>query len=108
MYKNLKLIWSSAYSALITGLAVVAVTIYMEYSPAFKVILTNLTSHHWISKSLGSIILYFLLWFVLNKIGADNKNELQTRRALWTLFIFTILSALSIFLFFVWHYLFVG
>jgi len=105
MYKNLKLIWSSAYSALITGLAVVAVTIYMEYSPVFKVILTNLTSHHWISKSLGSIILYFILFFIFNKIGGDNKSEFQVRRALWTLFIFTILSALAIFVFFVWHYL---
>lgn len=103
--KNLKLIWASAYSALITGLVVVAVTIYMEYSPVFKVILTNLTSHHWISKSLGSLILYFVLFFILNKIGGENKNEFQVRRALWTLFLAIILSALAIFAFFVWHFL---
>jgi len=103
--KNLKLIWSSAYSALITGLAVVAVTIYMEYSPAFKVVLTNLTSHHWISKSVGSLILYFVLFFILNKIGGENKNEFQVKRALWSLFIVTILSGLAIFAFFVWHFL---
>ena len=102
--KNLKLICSSAYSALVTGLATVAVTIYMEYSPAFKVFLTSLTSHHWISKSLGSLILYSLLWFILYKSLGD-RNEQQAKRALWSLFVFTILSALAIFLFYVWHFL---
>lgn len=102
--RNLKLIWSSAYSALITGLVVVVVTIYMEYSPAFKVFLTGLTSHHWISKSLGSLILYFILWLILYLSFAD-KNSIQAKRALWSLFVLTVLCALAIFLFYVWHYL---
>ena len=101
---NLKLIWSSALAAIITGIAVAVITIWADLYAPLKDILKTLTGHHWITKSLGSIILYLVLWGVLSA-SAGEKNGEQGKRALWLLFIFTILSALAIFAFYVWHYL---
>ncbi|MEK7535511.1 MAG: hypothetical protein AAB590_00635 [Patescibacteria group bacterium] len=110
MNKNLKLIWASAYSALITGLYVAGITIAMELNEKIKPILVSLSKigsfpgHHWVTKSYSSVVLFIVLLTIFSLIGGE-KNELQVRRALWLLIIFTIISAMSIFAFFVWHYL---
>ena len=101
---NFKLIWASALAAIITGIAVAGVTIVSDLYVPLKDMLKTLTGHHWITKSLGSIILYLILWGIFGASVGDKSVE-QGRRMLWSLFVFTILSALAIFAFYIWHYL---
>jgi len=101
---KLKSIYASAYSAAITIAAIVAMTIGAELSASFKNLLTALTGHHWISKSLISILV-FILFFGVIQYSRKSVNESRTRKALSVLVIFTIVGFLAILGFYVYEFL---
>ena len=101
---KLKSIYASAYSATITIIVVVGVTIGAELSASFKAWLTSFTGHHWITKSWISLIA-FILFFVLFKISKKSVNEMQTKTALSILQIFIVLGFVVILGFYIYEFL---
>ena len=93
--KNYK---AGAISAIITEAVIVILTIVSELYGKFKGILTAMTGHHWISKGLISLILFFVLYFAFRKLKTkENDIWKYTKSVFWI----TLLSSLIIFLFFV-------
>lgn len=100
-----RLTTASTLATKLTVIYVVAITIVAELSPALKAFLKSLTGHHWTTKSISSIALYFLVLFVaylFSKTPTDDKLN----RSILGLFWFVLVGSLVLFLFFVWHYLF--
>ncbi len=103
--KNLKLIYASAVAAIISIAYVTAITIGAELSAPFKSFLKSLTGHHWTTKSVSALILYFL---VLALVFAFSKtiNAPRVDRTVRWLVAVSVFATAAIFLFFVWHFFF--
>ena len=100
---KLKSIYASAYSAATTIVVVVAITISAELSVPFKDWLKGFTGHHWVTKSWISILVFVLLFCIIRFTGKP-VNESQTKKALVTLQIFSILGFLAIIGFYVYEF----
>jgi hypothetical protein len=98
-----KLILSSAYSAIITIVFVVVITIWAELSAPLKTWLANFSGHHWTSKSIFSVLLYTIGTMILYLIPQTHNDE-SIRKTLNTLLWFTILGTLAITLFYTGHH----
>ena len=102
---KLKSIYASAYAACVSIIAVVAMTVGTEFSPAFKTWLAAFTGHHWESKSWASIII-FAIFFIIFRFTSHTVSPAQTKRALTTLEAFVVLGFVGLLAFFI--YLFIG
>ena len=100
---KLRSIYASAYSAAISIVAVAAITIMAELSPAFKNYLARLTGHHWVTKSWISIILFVLLFYVF-RLAGKSAGESQTRKALLVLGVAAILGFIAILGFYAYEF----
>ncbi len=96
--KNFK---AAAISTIITEVFVVFLTLYSEMSEGFKKILTIMTGHHWASKSLLSVIMFFLLYFVFSKVKSNEKDVWKYTK--WV-FLVTIICMLIILGFFIFEF----
>lgn len=102
--KKQKLVYASSIAAIISILFVTVVTIWGESSPALKDWLKALTGHHWTSKSILSLGIYFVgtaLFYVLPKKMGDET----VRKYLKALLVASILGTIIVFLFFTGHHL---
>ena len=97
MKLNMKSLTSSTiYTIVIITLA----TIISELSKPFKEFLASITGHHWVSKSILSLIFFVLVYYLGSKFCGDKSDFSAGKKV----FITTIVSSLVIFLFYVWHY----
>jgi hypothetical protein len=78
---KLKYIYASAYSASLSIVAVIAMTLGTEYSAPFKTWLTGFTGHHWITKSWASLIV-FAVMFAIIALANKGVDQYQTRKSL--------------------------
>lgn len=101
---KLKSIYTSACSAAVTIIVVVAMTIVAELSVPFKNWLAGFTGHHWVTKSLVSILLFVLLFGFFRFVGKP-ANESQTRKVLFTLQVIAIVGFLAILGFYTYEFL---
>lgn len=101
---KLKSIYASAYSAAVTILTVVAVTIGAELSSPFKNWLAQLTGHHWITKSWVVLIVFILTYGILQAF-AKSPTALQTKKALSTLVVVSILGFFALLGFYIYEFL---
>ena len=85
-------------AALVIVLIAVA-TIGSELSPAFKYLLTMVGGHHWIGKSVLSIV-FFAALYALFSIFSDDSLSLKDT---WLLVVSVIVSGLAILIFYVQH-----
>jgi predicted Co/Zn/Cd cation transporter (cation efflux family) len=92
---KLKSIYASAYSATISIIIVVAVTIGAELSPSFKSWLAGFTGHHWVTKSWISILVFILFLFIFRLTGKP-VNASQARRSIFLLQFVAILGFFAI------------
>lgn len=100
---KLRLIYASSISAFLTAIFITAITIGAELSPPLKDWLKNLSGHHWTSKSILSIALYFVALFLFYSIfrRVDNKKIRNgILLAIWS----TVLGTVAIFSFFTGHH----
>lgn len=82
------------------SIALIAVaTIGSELSTTFKQLLTTIGGHHWIGKSLLSVVLFGLLYPVFSKISDDRFALKDTGLLIGTV----IISGLAILGFYVLH-----
>ncbi|MBS3149490.1 hypothetical protein J4455_02235 [Candidatus Woesearchaeota archaeon] len=93
---------SLSISAIISFIFLVFTVIYSELNESFKKILTNLTSHHWISKSILIIIVYLISYFI-TQFFVKNKSS-SKHKLIYALIFFTILSYLVILGFFIYEF----
>jgi hypothetical protein len=98
-----RLTLASIIAAKISIIYVVVITIAAELSPVLKTILKNITGHHWITKSLSSLILYLLLLFLIYFL-AKTPGDAKLNKYIMLLFWTSILGTLVLILFFAWHY----
>lgn len=100
---KLKSIYASAYSAAVTIVAVVAVTVGAELSMPFKNWLAGLTGHHWVTKSWLSLIVFILIYCILRAF-VKSPDALQTRKALFALVLVSILGFLATVGFYIYEF----
>ncbi|RMD67920.1 hypothetical protein D6817_00165 [Candidatus Pacearchaeota archaeon] len=77
----------------VSAVGVALMTILSEESQAFKSFLTGLTGHHWVSKSIITLVLFFGIY----AISARTKDNEGFWKETLAFAIITIISALAIF-----------
>lgn len=98
------LLFSSIIGALLALIFVVAITIASELLPDVKTWLKNLSGHHWISKSILSMVIYaggFLLVLPFQK----NISPAGLKQVLVLLILATVLGSIALLGFYTWHYI---
>lgn len=100
---KLKPIWASAFSATITIVVVVAMTIGAELSVPFKNWLAGFSGHHWVTKSWISALV-FVLFFCVFRFAGKSVGGSQTRKALVVLQVVAILGFLAILGFYLYEF----
>jgi len=87
-------------SASVTIALIAIATIASELSPSFKGLLSSIGGHHWIGKSVLSIVFFCLLHLVFSRFMDDELSMKDT----WILISTVVFSGLAIFAFYVMHY----
>ncbi|MBI2610106.1 hypothetical protein HYW53_02930 [Candidatus Giovannonibacteria bacterium] len=102
--KGQKLVYASAVAASLTIVFVTVITIWAEFSVPLKGYLKSLSGHHWVTKSYGSLIVYFLGLMIFYAF-AQNLNEKSAGRAIvWAIWS-AILGSIALTGFFILHFM---
>lgn len=88
-------------ATIVASLYIPLVTIAGELNAPFKNFFKNIFWHHWLGKGIVLILLYIVCVLLFSKTKESGKEE---RWLSWTAGI-SVISALSIFIFFVVEYL---
>jgi hypothetical protein len=86
-------------SAALTIALIAIATIGSELSASFKGLLSSIGGHHWIGKSVLSIVFFCLLHLVFSRFVDDELSLKDTWRLIGTV----VLSGLAILTFYVVH-----
>ena len=86
-------------AATITIAWIAFATIGSELSAEFKGLLATIGEHHWIGKSVLSIIFFGLFYFIFAKSVDDEFSLKET----WWLLLTAVLGGLAILIFYVMH-----
>jgi len=96
--------WNStalSYAAIGVIWLIVGMTIWSEQSESFKTLLASIAGHHWVGKSIVSVVAFVLLYMLVRRMR-ESRNAL-------TLMLLASASAAAggivIFSFYVGHYL---
>ena len=87
-------------AAAVTIAWVAVVTIFSELSGSFKALLSSIGGHHWIGKSVLSIVIFGLLYLVFSRFGNDRLSLKDT----WWLIGTVVISGLAILVFYLLHF----
>jgi hypothetical protein len=87
------------HAAIITIAWIAIATIGSELSGAFKQLLTSIGGHHWIGKSILTVVFFVLSYLALTKFSDD---ELSLKDTL-SLVGMVILAGLAILIFYILH-----
>jgi hypothetical protein len=90
-------------SAVITISLITFMAIYAELSKGFKDFLVGLSGHHWVSKGIISLIVFFGLTIIVSAFikGENEMNE----RLNYLVILIVLLGSIAIFGFFVLEFL---
>lgn len=98
-----KLILASAYASILTIVFVVVITIWAELAAPLKDWLKNFSGHHWVSKSIFSLLVYIIFtkifYFTLNE-----PSENKIRQLLIWLLITTAIGVVTLTAFYTGHH----
>jgi len=86
-------------AAAVTIALIALATISSELSGAFKGLLSSIGGHHWIGKSVLSVVFFGLLYLGFSKLGDDQLSLRDTSWLIGTV----VLSGLAILIFYVLH-----
>src|SRR3989344_5674176 len=90
--KNYK---ATAISTIITEAIIVFLTLFSEMSEGFKNLLKTMSGHHWTSKGIIALILFFALYFALRRIKAkENDIWKYTKYVFWSTIVFSLIILL--------------
>ncbi|MBI2577567.1 MAG: hypothetical protein HYV77_01850 [Candidatus Wildermuthbacteria bacterium] len=99
-----KLIFSSAVSAILAIIFVVAITFAAEWSPALKDTLKNISGHHWVTKSYGVLLVYIVSLIVLYVLPPREVSSSILRGSIFAAVGFMWAGFFALVLFFAQHY----
>ena len=99
--KNIN-IKAMSYSTMLTVILIVFMTIYAELNTKFKDLLKLMSGHHWISKSIISLIFFVVSYYLLMNLVKDNEREIK--KDMTIVVIITVLGVLSILLFYAYEF----
>ena len=80
---KLKSIYAAVVSARIAIVLVVVLTIWAELSADFKTWLTDLTGHHWVTKSWATILVFALLFCLFRFTGPQIEPDRLKKTTGW-------------------------
>ena len=86
-------------AAALTVALIAVATIGSELSATFKQLLSLIGGHHWIGKSVLSVVFFGLLYLVFSKLSDDRFVLKDTLLLIGSV----IISGLAILAFYVWH-----
>jgi len=97
----LKHTFATAKSASLSVMLAVILTLWSEFSTSFKDMLTNISGHHWTTKSYCVVIAFLILWwlFARDKNISEQKAAHAVTQLLWV----TALGVVVIIGFYWWH-----
>ncbi|MBT3643000.1 hypothetical protein HN604_03950 [archaeon] len=99
----MKTVKTLKWSMVLLSVFVLITTLWSELSSSYKSFLTGVTGHHWVTKSVFSIILFFGLYLLLP--CKDNKSEKDAPlKAAKTIFWTVTIISLIIFLYYIFHF----
>jgi len=101
--RNLKIINAVVAGAIVASVFITISTILSEIYSPFKSWLTELLSHHWISKSVISTGLFFALSFVIYFIP-EKLDEDKIKQRMWLLFWLTFVGVVAISVYYAYHF----
>lgn len=101
MEKKLKIINSFIAGATAAIIFITAITIFAELEPFIKNWLKNTFWHHWLGKSISSIIVFVLI-FLVSLIIPSQPSEEKTVKNLWRIFWAAGLGTTLVFGFFIY------
>ncbi len=101
---KLRSIYSSAWSAILTIIAVTAITIVGDLNTDFKNWLASFTGHHWVTKSWLSLIIFIVLFIVFRAIAKD-VSETKLKTSLLVLQLVTLLGFAALLGFYLFEFL---
>ena len=90
-------------SAIITTSLITFMAIYAELSKGFKDFLVSLSGHHWVSKGIISLVVFFGLTIIISAIIKGEKEMNEWLNYLFILIV--LLGSIAIFGFFVFEFL---
>ena len=100
-----KLIYSSVLATIAASIFVTAITVAAELSPALKNILAGLAGHHWLTKSIGVLVVYAASLTLFYLLPLKQISPTALRRSLFLATVFVWIGFAIILLFFVQHFL---
>ena len=86
-------------AAALTVALIAVATIGSELSATFKQLLSLIGGHHWIGKSVLSVVFFGLLYLAFSKLSDDRFVLKDTLLLIGSV----IISGLAILAFYVWH-----
>ena len=86
-------------AAALTIALIAVATIGSELSATFKQTLSSIGGHHWIGKSVLSVVFFGLLYLVFSKVSDDRLTLKDTGLLIATV----IVSGMAIFMFYTLH-----
>ena len=86
-------------AAALTIALIAVMTIASELSASFKQLLSSIGGHHWVGKSVLSLVLFGVFFGVFSKLSDDSFALKDT----WLLLGTVIVSGLAILVFYVQH-----
>ena len=102
---TIKVIYSSVLATIAASIFVTAITVAAELSPALKNILAGLAGHHWLTKSIGVLVVYAASLALSYMFPPKQISQTALRRSLFLATVFVWIGFAIILLFFVQHYL---
>ena len=96
--KNYK---AASVSGIISIVVTVVITIFSEVSSGFKSLLTKISGHHWLTKGIIALVLFFILYFAFGKMKTKDSDIFKYTKAVFWI---TIVCSLIIIGFFVFEF----
>ena len=96
-----RIITSVTVGSIVAVISIVLMTVVAEINPAFKKWLAGNFTHHWIGKSVMSIVVFSVTTIIFTIVHKPFTNKLVL--LLWVLVIIASLGVMLLLVFFYWH-----
>ncbi len=103
LMNRIRLIYASSLAAIAAIIFAVVITIAGEQSAGLTAALKGLTGHHWISKSILTVLVYFGVMLITYAAAPLPARE-RLRRNIYLVVATAIAGYIVLLLFFVYHY----
>ena len=90
-------------SATIVIALITIVTILTEMIKPFKDLIAKVGGHHWIGKSILSMVFFIGLYIIIASMVKEDPYDVK--KETFILMATTIIGALAILIFYIWHFL---